>query len=164
MTYRPILLTLFLAACGGAPAAEPQAPEPAAPEPATAPVAAEPEAEPEPEQEPMKLSHVSVPKVEINGGGAEEEAIRKALAEQAKAFEACYAETLKTVADLEGRVLVSYLFVKGERKSVSASHAGMGAKTINPCFHNAAAEAKFEVDAKAERTSITVTFKMTKNP
>ena len=163
MTYRlPALLTLFLTACGGAPAAEPQAPEPAAPEPTAAPVAAEPEAEPEPE--PLKLSHVSVPKVEIDGGGVEEETIRRALAEQAKSFEACYAETLKTVADLEGRVLVSYLFVKGERKSVSASHAGMGAKTINPCFHNAAAEAKFEVDAGAERTSITVTFKMTKNP
>ncbi len=162
MSYRlPILLTLFLAACGGAPPAEPQAPEPAAPEPA-APVAADPE--PEPEPEPLKLSHVTVPKVEIDGGGVEEDAIRRALAEQAKAFEACYAETLKTVADLEGRVLVSYLFVKGERKSVSASHAGMGAKTINPCFHNAAAEAKFEVAASAERTSVTVTFKMTRNP
>nr|HMR12032.1 hypothetical protein [Polyangiaceae bacterium] len=66
----------------------------------------------------------------------------------------------KEIADLEGRVLITYLFVKGERKSVSASHAGMGAKTINPCFHGAASAAKLEVDPSADRTTIVVTFQM----
>jgi hypothetical protein len=105
---------------------------------------------------------VSVSEVEINGGGLDKPTLETALTAQADAFESCYAETAKEVPDLEGRVLVTYLFVKGERKSVSASHAGLGAKTINPCFHNAASNMKLEVDPSAERSTLVVTFQMAK--
>ncbi|MEZ4225128.1 MAG: hypothetical protein R3B13_29520, partial [Polyangiaceae bacterium] len=128
--------TLFCVACGGGtpppeaapPSAPTTEPEPAAP---TAEVPADP---------PPAPKHVSLAKVEIEGGGIDEAAVRDAVAAGSDAFEACYSESAKSTADLEGRVLVTFLYMKGERKSVSASHGGPAAATINPCFHGAASK------------------------
>lgn len=158
--FTSVAACAFACACGGAPP-EPQAPE-ASPTPPTPTEAApeSPESVEAAEAPDAPPRHVELAKVEIEGGGVSEDALKSALAAQQGAFETCYAETKKEVTDLEGRVLITYLFVKGERKSVSASHAGMGAKTINPCFHGAASAAKLEVDPSADRTTIVVTFQM----
>ncbi len=140
--------------CGGSPAPPPAGPS-SEPGP-TAADTAEANAPPAPRR-------VAVSKVEIQGGGVDEAAVRKGLESQGEAFESCYAATLEATPEAAGRMILSYLFVKGERKSVSASHSGPGSATLNDCFQKAANNVTLAVDTAAERSSITVYLEMSKD-
>ena len=150
-------------ACGGAP------PEPATPEPSPPTAApAAPEAAPgavAPDEEaaaPEVPRQVTLAKVEVEGGGIDEKGVREAMEPVANAYEKCFADALAAAPDAGGRVLVSFLYMKGERKSVSASYSGPGAESINPCFQKASSEMKLAPESSADRTFIVVELTLAK--
>ncbi len=151
-------LASALFACGGAPPPSAEAPSAA---PAAPPVAEAPAPEP-PVDAPPAPRHVTTTKIEIKGGGIDEAAVQSALDAQSDAFEGCYATTRQTTPEAEGRMILSYLFMKGERKSVSASHSGPGSESLNSCFQSAATELQLSTDAAAERTTIFIELGMSR--
>ena len=145
---------LVAVACGGGPAEPPASPEPPAAAPSAAEPVPEPEPAPEPEPEPEAPKQVSISEVEINGEGLTEEAVRKAFDAVSPQYETCYAKALETTPDAKGRLSVTLLYVKGERKSVAASYAGPGAAEINACFQKASTELELSPPADSDRVSV----------
>jgi hypothetical protein len=146
-TMPAVFLVACLWACGGS------TPPPSSPAPAEPAVV-------EPAEIPSAPRHVTVTKVDISGGGIDEAAVKEALEAKASGFERCYAEARETTPEAEGRMILSYLYMSGERKSVSASHSGAGAGALNDCFRGVAGEVSLATDASAERTSIFVEMSM----
>jgi len=149
----------MLAACGGA---QPEPVTPATPEPAPA---AEPAGTVAPEEEvaaPEAPRQVTVAKVEIEGGGIDEKGVREAMEPVASSYESCFSSALEAAPEAGGRVLVTFLYMKGERKSVSASYSGPGSESINPCFQKASSDMKLAPASSADRTVITIELTLAK--
>jgi hypothetical protein len=153
------VLSMIAAACGGA---QPEPATPATPGPAAA---AEPAGVAAPEDEvaaPEAPRQVTVSKVEIEGGGIDEKGVREAMEPVASAWESCFSSALGSAPEAGGRVFVTFLYVKGERKSVSASYSGAGAESINPCFQKASSDMKLAPASSADRTVITIELALAK--
>jgi len=153
----------FVTGCGGS-APAPEAPAAPAPPPTEAPTAEAPVAEPPAEEPPAPApaKQVNLDSIEVEGGGIEKADVEKALEGVQAAYEKCYADALSAEPDAAGKVSVTYLYMKGQRKSVSASYSGRGSKLINSCFQEAAASMTLAPSAEAERTVIFVRFKLAK--
>ncbi len=143
--------------CGGA-APAPSAP--AAPPPtATETAPADP---PPPPPEPEKPKQVSIASIEVEGGGTTEADVRSAFDALSEDYESCYSSALSAAPDAAGKMVVTLLFMKGERKSVSASYQGRGSAELNPCFTEATRKLELAPDAAAERVVIVARFNMAK--
>jgi hypothetical protein len=141
--------------CGGA------APPPASPA-TPAPVQTSPPEPTAPPAEPEKPKQVSIASIEIEGGGTTEADVRSAFGALADEYESCYSSALAAEPDAAGRMLVTLLYVKGERKSVSASYQGRGSAELNPCFTRATGKLELSPDPAAERVVIVARFTMAK--
>lgn len=149
-TMTAVFAVVCLSACGGStPPASSPVPAPGEPEPAVAPA-----------EVPPPPRHVTITKIDISDGGIEEAAVKQALEVKSSGFERCYAEVRETTPEAGGRMILSYLYMAGERKSVSASHSGAGSEALNECFRQVAGEVDLAPDAAVERTSIFVEMSM----
>ncbi len=153
-TMAGVFAVVCLYACGGStPPGSSPVPAPGEPEPVV-----------EPAEVPPLPRHVTVTKIDISDGGIDEAAVKQALEAKFSGFERCYAEVRETTPEAEGRMILSYLYMAGERKSVSASHSGAGAGALNDCFRGVAGEVNLAPDAAVERTSIFVEMSMKREP
>ena len=146
---------LLLVGCGGAepPPRTPEAPPPAA----TAP--SEPPAPPAALEKPKQ---VTIDSIEVEGGGTTEADVRAAFDKIGDEYESCFSSALKNAPDAAGRMVVTILYVKGERKSVSASYTGPGNAELNKCFVETTKKAELTVDPAAERVVLVGHFDMAK--
>ncbi len=165
MLRSPILVLScsLLASCGGGSTPQPATPttptEPAAPVADSAPTP-EPTEEPDPEPEPP--DQVRVEQIEIDGDGLDEDAVRSAFDQIDPQYEGCYANALQETPDAKGGLSVTLLYVKGERKSVSASYGGAGAATVNSCFQ--AASTKLALSPAVESERVVVVLRLVLEP
>lgn len=131
-----------------APAAEAEA--------ATAPEAADQaetadQAEAAQEQAPRQ---VLLGEVEIRGEGLDEETVRGAYEALSTAYEECYSVARETTPDAAGRMLITLLYIDGQRRSVAASYSGPGAADLNECFREASRAIELAPPADSGRTVV----------
>jgi hypothetical protein len=139
--------------------AAPAAPEAAPAAPPTEP-APPPASEPEPEPEPAR--QVQVNEIKVEGDGLADAAVQTAFEAVHREYEACFAKALETNPDARGNLSVTLLYVKGERKSVSASYGGPGAAEINSCFQ--AASMKLEMSPATQSDRVVVILRLLLEP
>lgn len=179
MSNSPLVPTLSLscvaaliAACGGS------APTPSEPEPneqalVDSPAVDEPDdgateseaAESSESQPPAPPGpeHISISEVKLEGAGAPEETVRDEITRLGADYDACVVEARKAgEGDVAGRVILTLLYVAGERKSVAASYNGPGSKIINSCFMDTSKKIELAPPKDEERTVVTVYLELDK--